>query len=181
MDYFIGDYNMKTMMILSFLMIFQTGFNQLLAQGNSNCNCTECNQFDFWVGNWKAVWQDSSGTEYSGNNKINKILGGCVIAENFDGNPGVDFTGKSFSVYNKKKKIWEQTWVDSNGGYMLFTGGMQDDKMILSRTVNTQKGTILQRMVFYNITSESFDWNWEASLDNGINWQLNRLIDYKKQ
>lgn len=171
---------MRTILILTFVLIIQTGFNQLLAQGNSNCNSPECNQFDFWVGNWNAVWYDSSGTKYSGNNTINKILGGCVIAENFDGNPGVNFMGKSFSVYNKKKKIWEQTWVDSQGSYMLFTGGMNNDKMILSREVNTKKGSVQQRMVFYNITEKSFDWNWEMSLDKGKNWELNWQIHYKR-
>lgn len=172
---------MKTILVLSFLLVAHTGFNQLLAQDGSNCDCIECHQFDFWIGSWNASWQDSSGNDYSGSNTINKILDGCVIAENFDGNPGINFTGKSFSVYNKRKKIWEQTWVDSQGSYMLFTGGMNDNKMILSREVETKKGIVQQQMIFYKITEKSFDWNWEVSIDNGKNWQLNWLIHYTKK
>ena len=167
---------MKAATIILILLVICPGKIYLYAQDNLKCNCSECNQFNFWIGSWEAVWQDSSGNKYTGSNTIHKILDDCVIAENFDGNPGMNFTGKSFSVYNKHKKIWEQTWVDSQGSYMLFTGGMNDNKMILSREVETKKGTVQQRMIFYNITGNSFDWNWESSVDGGNNWQLNWQI-----
>ena len=171
---------MKIQISILLLFIILSASEQLNAQNNTNCDSPECHQFDFWVGNWKAVWQDTSGNNFEGKNSINKILDGCVIMENFDGNPGIDFKGKSFSVYNKKTKTWQQTWVDSQGGYMLFTGGMQNDKMILSREVETKKGKVLQRMVFYDITEDSFNWNWESSRDNGMNWKLNWEIHYTR-
>ena len=171
---------MKSILTLSILFLFCSNSANLFTQNNSNCDCSECSQFDFWVGKWNAAWQDSSGKSYMGKNIINKILDGCVIAENFDGNPGINFTGKSFSVYDRKQNVWKQTWVDSQGGYMLFTGGMKGNKMILSREVESKKGSIVQRMVFYNITDKSFDWNWEASIDYGKNWQLNWQIHYTR-
>ena len=169
---------MQISILLIFLLLPVS--ENLKAQSSSNCDSPECHQFDFWIGSWKAVWQDSSGNRYEGKNSIDKVLDDCVIMENFDGNPGIDFKGKSFSVYNKKTKTWQQTWVDSNSGYMLFSGRMQNDKMILSREVETENGKVLQRMVFYNITKDSFDWNWEASIDNGLNWKLNWQIHYSK-
>jgi len=172
---------MKTKLSVFLLFVLLTSIANIFAQSDSACDSPECHQFDFWIGNWKATWQDSTGSEYIGANSINKILGGCVIAENFDGNPGVNFTGKSFSVFSPKENIWKQTWVDSQGGYMLFSGGMEDNKMILFREVETKKGMVLQRMVFYNITKDSFDWNWEASFDNGMNWKLNWLIHYLRK
>ncbi len=172
---------MKSVLLFTILFLIQSIFTQALSQNKSNCDCTECHQLDFWVGNWKATWQDSSGNIFEGRNSIKKILGGCVIMENFDGNPGIEYTGKSFSVYNQKTNIWQQTWVDSQGSYMLFTGGKQDNKMILSREVETNKGKISQRMVFYNIAENSFDWNWEASTDDGMNWRLNWKIHYERE
>ena len=172
---------MRTVFLLSYLLLIHITTNQLFAQNRSNCDCAECNQFNFWVGNWKATWQDSSGNNYTGSNTINKILNGCVIEENFNGNPAISYKGKSFSVYNKNKKIWEQTWVDSRGNYMLFTGGMQDDKMILSRKVVKNNSTILQRMVFYDIVDKSFNWNWESSGDEGMNWKINWSIHYTRK
>ena len=56
---------------------------------------------------------------------------------------------------------------------MLFTVGMRDGKMILSRKVVKNNSTIMQRMVFYNLTDKSLNWNWESSADGGMNWQVN--------
>lgn len=149
-------------------------------QDSSKCDCTECHQFDFWIGEWKVEWENPDGTISDGTNLVNSILNGCVIEENFDGNPGMDFRGKSFSVYNHNQKIWQQSWVDDTGGYMVFTGGMENNTMILSRTLETSKGPLLQRMIFYNIQKDSFDWNWETSSDNGENWKLNWKIRYTR-
>ena len=92
----------------------------------------------------------------------------------------MNFRGKSLSVYNHNHKVWQQTWVDNEGFYMLFTGGMQDEKMILSRTVQTTKGPVSQRMVFYSIRKDSFNWNWESSTDGGKTWKLNWKIKYTR-
>jgi len=155
-------------------------FGQNYDNGETKCNCDECHQLDFWVGAWKVQWDNSDGTSSEGKNIVNSILNECVIEENFDGNPGVDFKGKSFSVYNHSKKIWQQTWVDDAGGYMVFTGGMEDDKMILSRKIIHEGNEITQRMVFYNIKDNSFDWNWESYIDSEKTWKLNWLLHYTR-
>jgi hypothetical protein len=146
----------------------------------SKCGCDDCHQLDFWIGEWKVQWDNPDGTSSEGTNTINLILNGCVIQENFDGNPGVDFKGKSFSVYNHTKKIWQQTWVDTEGNYMVFTGSKEDEKMTLSRKIMYEGNEITQRMVFYNIKEDSFDWNWEASKDNGKTWKLNWKLKYTR-
>jgi len=148
--------------------------------GKSKCDCDECHQFDFWIGEWKVQWDNSDGTPGEGQNIVNSILNGCVIEENFNGNPGVDFKGKSFSVYNNTLKIWQQTWVDDQGSYMVFTGGMEDDQMILSRKITRNKKELIQRMVFYNISKDEFDWNWESSKDDSKTWQLNWKLHYTR-
>ena len=144
------------------------------------CSSLEAHQFDFWIGKWKVEWLSPDSTKAEGTNNVNSILGSCVIEENFSGKPGVDFMGKSFSVFNPAKKIWQQTWVDDQGGYMVFTGGMNNNKMILSRKINRNDKEIIQRMVFYNILKDELDWNWESSEDNGKTWQLNWKLHYTK-
>jgi hypothetical protein len=160
------------------LLFSQLAFAQDDNQTKSNCDCEGCHQFDFWIGEWKAEWKDKDGNINEGSNIVNKILDGCVIEENFDGNPAMDFKGKSFSVYNHNHNTWQQTWVDNEGYYMLFSGGMNDDKMILSRKVETTDGPLIQRMIFHNIKKDSFDWDWESSTDNGKSWKLNWKINY---
>lgn len=156
---------------------------QLLPQDGTQkpCSSPEASQFDFWIGHWKAEWQNPDSTIAEGSNVVNSILGSCVIEENFNGKPGVDFAGKSFSVYNPQKKLWQQTWVDDQGGYMVFTGGMKEGKMILSRKISRDDKEIIQRMVYYNISENKFDWNWESSLDNGVTWKLNWKLHYSRK
>ena len=136
----------------------------------------EASQFDFWVGKWNLTWNDT----LAGTNIITKELDGCVIHENFS-SPTDNFSGRSYSEYNTVKGIWEQTWVDNQGNFMYFIGGFENGKMTLSRTFVGAKGTtVMQRMVFFNITTDNLDWSWESSLDSGKTWKKNWLIHYKR-
>ncbi len=151
------------------------------AQNQTQCSDPEASEFDFWLGDWNLSWKDSEGKTQTGRNKINKILGGCVIEEDFSTEDG-SFTGRSFSVYNPTKGYWEQTWVDNSGGYMNFTGGMDGDKMILSRSITDKSGkVIIQRMVFYNISEKQFTWDWENSTDGGSTWNLLWQLNYMRE
>jgi hypothetical protein len=161
------------------LLLILSGF--AFAQDKDSILCApETSQFDFWVGKWKAVWENSDGTKGEGTNTINSILDGCVIQENFDAKSTMNFTGKSFSVYNPLKNYWQQTWVDNQGSYMVFTGGMMDDKMILSRKITFKEKEVFQRMIFYNISEKKFDWEWESSTDGGKTWELKWRINYTR-
>lgn len=145
------------------------------------CSSPEASQFDFWVGKWQLDWKDPDGTIKNGTNAVNKILGSCVIEENFTSGDST-FFGKSVSVYNPAKKLWQQTWVDNGGAYMDFTGGMEGNNMVLQRIVTNKEGKqIIQRMVFTDITKDSFTWNWESSRDNGATWAQNWQIMYTRK
>jgi len=170
---------MLKLLIFFIVIVLSSDFSFTQDDNSSPC-APETSQFDFWIGKWKAEWQNPDGTTSEGTNEINSILDGCVVQENFNGNPGINFLGKSFSVYNSNKNIWQQTWVDNQGTYMDFKGGMQDDKMILSRKINVKEKEISQRMVFYNITEKKFDWDWETSTDGGKNWELKWRINYTR-
>jgi hypothetical protein len=154
------------------------------AQNNSQkpCSAPEASQFDFWVGDWIATWSDS----LHGTNHIEKMFGNCTVHENFS-IPKTNFLGQSWSVYNANYKQWQQTWVDSQGGYIALTGGMVGDSLILTtaeRTVPASispSGKLMSRMVYYNIKPDSFDWSWEASTDGGKLWKQNWLIHYRRK
>ena len=86
------------------------------------------------------------------------------------------------SVYVPRLKKWKQTWVDNSGGYLDFTGEFETGKMILSRDFFNKDGKkISQRMVYYNINKESFDWNWERSMDDGKTWKVMWKIHYSRK
>lgn len=153
----------------------------LLSQDEKPCSAPEALQFDFWLGDWIAEWDAGDGAIGNGTNTITKIMGGCTLQENFSTSDKT-FMGTSFSVYSPKRKLWLQTWVDNMGGYLDFTGGKEGDKMILSRKGKDNNGNdIMQRMMFYNITKDNFDWNWETSKDDGKTWELKWKIKYKRK
>lgn len=141
------------------------------------CSSPEASQFDFWVGDWQLAWGDTLG----GTNHVTKPLGGCVIQEQFSSNGTAGLKGMSFSVYDPKAHQWQQTWVDNSGGYMVFTGGFADGKMTLSRKWTTRDGKpVIQRMVYSDITSDTFVWDWQASTDDGATWKTNWHIQYRR-
>ncbi len=132
------------------------------------------NQFDFWLGEWDVTW----GEDGNGTNRIERILGEKIIQENFDGG---NLLGLSFSAYDAERGLWCQTWVDNSGSYLDFTGKFADEKMILSRDAIIKGEACKQRMVWYNIEMNRFDWNWERSDDGGVTWRVVWQIKYKRK
>lgn len=132
------------------------------------------NQFDFWLGEWNATW----GEDGKGTNHVERILGAKVVREDFTAS---DLHGISFSVYDPERKLWCQTWVDNNGSYLDFTGRFENDKMILTRDAIVRGQACKQRMVWFNIETNQFDWNWERSDDGGHSWRALWEIKYTRK
>ena len=150
------------------------------------CDAPEFRQFDFWLGEWNLTsrMRKSLGSdewlESSARNSISIALDSCVIVEDFDGYPAAELKGMSVSTYNKRLGRWQQTWVDNQGGYLDFVGGMSNDSMILARETVVNGRPRLQRMVFYDITENSLTWNWEMSTDSGKSWTLLWELKYAR-
>lgn len=126
-------------------------------------------QFDFWIGDWDhqtktrpnpnvETWTSSVST-----NHVESILGGAVIQENFQGE---GLTGKSWTVFDAKRGIWRQTWVDDQGGYIPLEGKMEGKSMILY-VKPVPEGVPPHRMVFHEIARDSFQWDWEVRKKDG--------------
>jgi len=123
-------------------------------------------QFDFWLGEWECSW----GEDGKGTNRVERILDGKVIQENFNGD---GLHGISHSVWDAERSLWCQTWVDNSGTYLDFPGGFRD--------AIVRGEACKQRMVWYNITEGEFDWNWERSDDGGETWDVKWQIKYKRK
>jgi hypothetical protein len=145
------------------------------------CTAAEAKQFDFWLGDWKVAWDATPGMPAgTGVNRVSRILDGCVIEENFRTDEAEPLVGRSLSVWNPGRRLWQQTWVDNQGSYLDFTGGLGDGRMTLAREGTGSNGKRrLQRMIFENIRSDALDWRWESSAD-GREWQTNWRIRYTR-
>ena len=133
-------------------------------------------QFDFWIGTWSLTWEGGTGT-----NTIRRECDGAVVVEDFAAQTGSALKGMSVSVFDARAGQWRQAWVDNQGSYLDFTGGLEGDRMVLSRKANVQGKDIVQRMVWYNIAQDTFDWNWERSDDEGKTWTVVWKIHYARR
>jgi hypothetical protein len=48
-------------------------------------------------------------------------------------------------------------------------------------TTVSPTGKMINRMVFYKIKPDSFDWNWEASTDGAKTWKTDWHIHYERK
>ena len=55
------------------------------ASAAARCDAAVRRQFDFWVGDWSVT----VGGQPAGDNRIEKILGGCALLENWTGAGGM--------------------------------------------------------------------------------------------
>lgn len=138
------------------------------------------NSFDFWLGNWEATWQNSEGETISGTNVISKVLDGNVIKENFE-DPTNKFNGLSISMYNSRTNEWNQTWVDNQGGHYLFTGVIENGNPVFKTKMIKKEGFLIGRkMVFKDISKNTFSWQWLGTKDNGKHWDVLWEITYTR-
>lgn len=138
-------------------------------------------QFDFWIGNWQIEAETRSDprkedwTKSKGKNKVERALDGKVIQENFS---GAGLTGKSWSVYDPVGKVWRQTWVDNQSGYISLTGKWEGDRMVLF-DIPLNPGAKEHRMIFQDIKAKSFTWLWEVKMKDGT-WAAMFKCAYKR-
>ncbi len=81
-------------------------------------------QLDFWVGEWEVV--DRQGA-LQGHNRIEKILNGCVVFENWTSANGSE--GKSWFYLDPVNQSWKQVWVTEQGNQ---PGGTKEKLLIES-------------------------------------------------
>jgi len=169
--------------VLSLLTSPSLFAQQSSTQPPNPCAAPQQKQFDFWVGEWDLTWPGQNAGEVGhGTNSIKRIFDGCVVQENFSGGDSMHLRGTSLSTFDTRAGDWKQTWVDNEGGYLDFVGELKDGKMVLKRDAVSKDGTkFLQRMVWKNISTNEFDWSWEASHDGGKTWVVQWPIHYKRK
>jgi len=174
--------------LTGFLLLCSFAVSALAQQSNppappNPCASAEQKQLDFWVGEWDLTWPGAKPGEVDhGTNSIRRVLDGCVVQENFSAQASGHLRGISVSIFDSNAGKWKQTWVDNEGSYLDFVGGLQDGQMILQREATRPGGTkILQRMLWKNVTPNELDWSWESSSDGGKTWQVQWPIHYKRR
>jgi len=127
----------------------------------------EYRQLDFWIGEWSVT---TAAGQPAGESSIQQILGDCIVFENWKGANG--FEGKSFNLFNRRTKKWEQVWVDVVGSIRKFAGELRDGKLhYVAEDVSPQGQPILIRMILSPEGTGRVRQLSEWSGDGGNTWQ----------
>jgi hypothetical protein len=134
-------------------------------------------QFDFWVGDWDVM--DKAGNAV-GTSHVERILGECVLLENWHGQGGGE--GKSLSTWNPGLKRWEQYWADGQGAPIFFTGRVEEAELRLRADTATRSGALVTRRVaFSKLPGGRVRQLSEASSDGGRTWATEYDFTYRSK
>ena len=131
------------------------------------CQGEEYRQFDFWLGEWDVSPVGSE--QLAGTNTISRILGGCVLLEEYVTPRG--YAGFSYNAYDRTTGQWHQTWVDNTGIVLKIDGGIVDGKMVLEGPGKDPQGNdIINRITWTPHEDGTVQQTWDTSSDGGQTW-----------
>ncbi len=140
------------------------------------CQAAEFRQFDFWLGKWKVT--DPKGAQV-GTSEITRQSGGCSIREQWTGASGNG--GMSVNYYDPDEKKWHQDWVGGDGIILHLQGSLEGKAMVLSSSTRTEKGTLMNRIIWTPLADGKVTQEWATSIDDGKTWQIGFFGTYAKQ
>ena len=127
------------------------------------CDSSDHRAFDFWVGEWDVF---GKGGKLVGQNSITREYNGCVIHERYS-TPG-GYTGESLNAYDRGRKVWTQTWVDSGGLVLKLEGGLEGSSMVLEgKTVAKNGAEITHRITWSPQEDGAVRQHWQSSGPDG--------------
>ncbi|WP_299245562.1 hypothetical protein [uncultured Aquimarina sp.] len=154
-----------------FLLVFVTTI--LSAQKNIDHKYAE---FNFWIGEWN-VYKHNTDT-IVGKSKIEAIIDDKVIKETYHSTTS-KYHGTSLNKYNPRTNQWEQFWVDNSGLTLHIQGNIKDGKMVLQNQVDTEKGTLSNKISWQKNPDNTVRQTWLQSTDKGKSWKVVFDGDYK--
>lgn len=135
------------------------------ASAEEPCSASEHRQFNFWIGTWDV--HNPEGRQV-GTNKIEPILGGCVLLESWKA--AGPHAGHSYNIWDKATGRWHQTWVDNSGLLLLLEGGLEGDAMVLVGERPAREGSTREKITWTPISPDSVRQRWVSSADGGATW-----------
>lgn len=145
-----------------------TSFSALSAE--TYCNLPEHRQMDFWAGNWEA--RDASG-KLLGLQRVERIERECVLQEWWRGEGEDNGAGTSLSMYDKKRKLWNHTWMSVRGNLLSIDGNWNGKAMVMTGYyTNAQGQRELHRTVWKPLVDGRVHHLWDSSIDGGVTWSV---------
>ena len=128
------------------------------------CTDPAHHEFDFWIGDWSVTEHGKP----AGSNRIDSLLAGCALLENWTGAGGT--RGNSLNFYDANRRLWQQTWIDSSGSALNLEGHFVAGHMILSSL--KPGATTADRITWTPNIDGSVRQLWEHTEDAGKTWTV---------
>ncbi len=138
---------------------------------------SESRRFDFWVGEWDVTTPQGAP---AGSSSVQKILGGCVVFENWTSASGAP--GKSLNAYNSGLKMWQQFWTSASGNVTEYRQSRWVDGSLqfVAHVPDVDSPTEL-RMTFTPVDSNTVRQFGELSTDGGQTWKTSFDLYYHRK
>ena len=144
------------------------GFAMTVGAAGPPCGDPKAHEFDFWIGEWEVT--NIKGGDPVGRNRIEPILDGCVLQENWRGASGS--AGSSLNFYDTQRRLWRQFWVWREGTTLELQGEFRDGRMVLSGVSKEPDGKdVLNRITWHDNPDDTVRQQWEISKDDGQRWE----------
>jgi hypothetical protein len=132
------------------------------------CSGAEYHQFDFFIGDWDA-YDAAAPTKVTARDQVTPMVGGCAVREVYEQNDGM--VGESFSVYDRGRHLWHQSWVTNRGQVLLLDGRFENGRLTLTATdYQSAGGPSLLRGIWYT-QGDGVRETAERSTDGGKTWK----------
>ncbi len=150
---------MKNFTTLGALLLSLATWATPSAAAADACKAPEYRQFDFWLGTWEVRTPDG---KLAGVNRITSEYGGCVVHEHYDTSHG--YSGESLNIFDATRKVWHQTWVDTDGTLLLLEGGLRNGSMVLEgQVVGSDKLVTKHRITWTPAANGNVRQHWEST------------------
>ncbi len=140
---------------------------------------------DFWLGEWNVV--AVAGAAPVGASRIERVLDGCAIIENWQGADAGD-DGKSLFAFDARNGSWDQVWVTQDTSR---PGGLKSKHLIavfssgavrFQGTIFVRPGTeVLDRTTLTPLVDGRVRQTIEISRDGGDSWMTSFDAYYVKK
>jgi hypothetical protein len=171
---------MRFRSVCLFLVFLAGAANAQTPASPAPCETPEHRAFDFWVGEWSVSRADTNAKVAE--SRIEKLYGGCAIRENWM--PIVGTGGGSLNVYDPQHQLWRQSWADSSGAWVDFSGCIVDKAIILTglwRNYVAPGKDALIRMTYSKRDDGSVSQVGEQSTDFGKSWSIAFVFIYRSK
>lgn len=180
------------LILLSFTSLLSTGAfaGQTPLVSGANPDASDgVEQYGQFVGTWTCAptSRQEDGTQKEGEARPtwvwHYVLNGKAVQDVWipdpEHSPPGAIMGTNLRVYDSENDTWEMVWTTEKlGRFQTFTAKMRDGDIVMHGDI--AEGPFpahLARITFHNISSNHFDWKYEASAPgDGKSWNLHSTL-----